>query len=1011
MAKKKSSKKADRKAASKKTTKKVAKKAAKKASKKTTKKSTKKSPKKVSKKISKKAAKKSTKKTGVKRTASAHKKASKKATKKTPKSPAKNTPSGKRHTSKKRAKKAVRKVARKATSKKSTNNKTTPKKRIIAGKMVYAFGIKTEADGSMKNLMGGKGANLAEMTSIGLPVPPGFTITTEACAAYYKNKKKLPNGLSEEIAKHLDALEKQRGKLFGDPNDPLLVSVRSGAAVSMPGMMDTILNLGLNDKSVLGLAAKTDNERFAFDAYRRLINMFGDVVMGVDHQHFEQAFSAIKSKYQVVNDTEVPAEGLKELCESYKAVYAKQVGTKFPQNPLKQLELAINAVFGSWNSDKAISYRRIENMTGLDGTAVNVQTMVFGNMGEDSGTGVAFTRNPSTGENAFYGEFLVNAQGEDVVAGIRTPQPVAEMPEWNKGIYKQLFSIKKTLEDHYTDMQDIEFTIERGELFMLQTRTGKRTGAAAVNIACDMVKEKRITEQQALVRIPAGDLTQLLLPSFDPKAKESHKAIATGLPASPGASVGHPAFTASEAVERAHKGEKIILIRKETSPEDVDGMHSAVGILTSTGGMTSHAAVVARGWGKCCVSGASAVSIDEQNGTFSIGADTFGRGDLISIDGSTGEVFPGSMPTIEPELSGNFSKIMKWADKYRTMGVRTNADSPADAKRARDFGAQGIGLTRTEHMFFEGERITAVREMILAEHTSDRELALAKLLPFQREDFVGIFTAMHGLPVTIRLLDPPLHEFLPHEHDAIQRVADTQGVPVESVRRQVALLHESNPMMGHRGCRLAITYPEILSMQVRAIVEAAIECANNKIKAVPEIMIPLVGTQQELSILREQAEQVITAVKKEHGFKKNLKIKIGTMIEIPRAALTADEIAEHADFFSFGTNDLTQLTFGYSRDDINTFLPDYLKRDILPGDPFQSLDQTGVGQLVEMGFKKGRATKPDLKIGICGEHGGDPKSVHYCHKIGLDYVSCSPFRVPIARLAAAQAAINEGSAK
>ncbi len=960
--------------------------AKKKSSKKTVRRSTtKKVAKKVAKKAAKKTAKKTSKKKVLKRTASAHKKTAKK--------------------------KSVRKVARKTAtkaSKKSTTKRAAPKKRIIAGKMVYAFGKKNEADSSMKALVGGKGANLADMTSIGLPVPPGFTITTDTCAAYYKNNKKLPKGLMAEVAQHLGSLEKQRGKKFGDENDPLLVSVRSGAAVSMPGMMDTILNLGLNDKSVKGLAKKTGNERFAYDAYRRLINMFGDVVMGVDHHYFETAFDAIKAKYKVTDDTDVPAEGLKELCDAYKAVYAKHVGSKFPQSPIKQLELAITAVFGSWNADKAVAYRRIEGMTGLNGTAVNVQTMVFGNMGDDCGTGVAFTRNPSTGENKFYGEFLINAQGEDVVAGIRTPLHVDEMPKWNKEIYNQLLEIKDILGDHYGDMQDIEFTIEQGQLFMLQTRTGKRTGLAAVNIACDMVKEKRITEKEALLRIPAGDLVQLLLPYFDPQAKEANKALATGLPASPGAAVGHPAFTANEAVERASKGEKVILVRKETSPEDVDGMHSAVGILTTTGGMTSHAAVVARGWGKCCVAGASAVHINERKGTFTINGQTFGRGDMISIDGSTGEVFAGSMPTIIPDgISGNFAKIMKWADKYRTMGIRTNADSPKDAARAREFGAQGIGLTRTEHMFFEGDRIIAMREMILAETTSDREHALAKLLPFQRDDFVGIFTAMHGLPVTIRLLDPPLHEFLPHEQEAIQRVADNQGMSVETVRKRVAALHEANPMMGHRGCRLAITYPEILSMQVRAIVEAVIECANNKIKAIPEIMIPLVGTHQELSILREQAEGVIKAVKKEQGFKKKLNIKIGTMIEIPRAALTANEIAEHADFFSFGTNDLTQLAFGYSRDDINTFLPDYLARDILPEDPFQSLDQTGVGQLVEMGFNKGRQTKPDLKIGICGEHGGDPKSVHYCHKIGLDYVSCSPFRVPIARLAAAQAAIND----
>lgn len=951
----------------------------------------------------KKPTKKSARKSAKDRTISTHKKTSKKKSTK----PTTKKAVGKRHAKAPTRKSTTKKTAKKKTSSKRPARKAAPKKRIIKGKMVYAFGKKTEGDSSMRSLLGGKGANLAEMTSIGLPVPPGFTITTDSCAAYYSNKQRLPKGLMIEIKEQLAALEKQRGKKFGDPNDPLLVSVRSGAAVSMPGMMDTILNLGLNDRAVKGLAKKTGNERFAYDAYRRLINMYGDVVMGVDHHHFEDAFSTIKAKYDVESDTKVPTEGLKELCEAYKEVYKKHVGVSFPQSPLRQLELAIKAVFGSWNAVKAIKYRRIEGMTGLDGTAVNVQTMVFGNMGDDSGTGVAFTRNPSTGENKFYGEFLINAQGEDVVAGIRTPKPVAQMTKWNKSIYKRLIEIKGILEDHYTDMQDIEFTIEQGELFMLQTRTGKRTGAAAVNIACDMVKEKRIDEPTALIRIPAGDLTQLLLPSFDPESKYKNKAMTVGLPASPGASVGHPAFTASEAVERSQRGEKVILVRKETSPEDVDGMHSAVGILTSTGGMTSHAAVVARGWGKCCVAGAGAVHIDEKGGTFAVNGQTFGRGDLISIDGSTGQVFSGAISTIEPELSGNFAKIMKWADKYRTLGVRTNADTPDDAQRARDFGAQGIGLTRTEHMFFEGDRITAMREMILAENVEDRERALAKLLPYQRDDFVGIFTAMKGLPVTIRLLDPPLHEFLPHESEAIHRVAVNLDVPTETIRRQVAMLHEANPMMGHRGCRLAITYPEILAMQVRAIVEAAIFCSNIKIKAVPEIMIPLVGTHQELRILRTQAETVIKQVIKDSGHKKKLNIKIGTMIEIPRAALTADEIARHADFFSFGTNDLTQLTFGYSRDDINTFLPEYLKRDILAEDPFQSLDQTGVAQLVTMGIEKGRETNPDLKIGICGEHGGDPKSVHFCHRAGLDYVSCSPFRVPIARLAAAQAAITE----
>jgi pyruvate,orthophosphate dikinase len=944
--------------------------------------------------------------------------AKKKASKKTSKKPA----------AKKAAKKAGKKqAARKTTAKKTAAKKTKVHaagsrgktagkkkvarkaggaKRVDPNKMVYAFGKKTEGDASMKLLLGGKGANLADMTSIGLPVPAGFTITTDTCAKYNAAGQRLPKGLMHEVGKHMTELEKQRGKKFGDRTDPLLVSVRSGAAISMPGMMDTILNLGLTDASVEALAQATGNERFAFDAYRRLINMFGDVVMGVGHHHFEHEFDEVKKRYGVALDTEVPAEGLRELCERYKDVYRKHVREEFPQNPMKQLELAIEAVFKSWMADKAVSYRRIEGVTGLNGTAVNVQSMVFGNMGDDCGTGVAFTRNPSTGENKFYGEFLINAQGEDVVAGIRTPSDVVEMAKWNKAVYKRLIDIKNALELHYRDMQDIEFTIERGDLFMLQTRTGKRTGAAAVNIACDMVKEKLISETEGLLRIPAGDLTQLLLPSFDPKAKASADILAKGLPASPGAAVGHPAFTAEEAVDRAHQGEKVILVRKETSPEDVDGMHTAAGILTSTGGMTSHAAVVARGWGKCCVAGAGAIQIDEKNGTFTVGGRTFGRTDLISIDGSTGEVISGSVPTVTPELSGNFAKVMKWADKHRTMGVRTNADTPADAKRAREFGAEGIGLTRTEHMFFEGERIVAMREMILAETKSDREKALAKLLPFQRDDFEGIFTAMHGLPVTIRLLDPPLHEFLPHEESGMREVAKNLGVDLEVIRRRVAMLHEANPMMGHRGCRLAVTYPEILDMQVRAIVGAAIDCDAKKVRAVPEIMIPLIGIDAELAMLRAQVEKTIAAVKKERGFKKKLDIKIGTMIEIPRAAVTSEQIAKHADFFSFGTNDLTQLTFGYSRDDVNTFLPDYLGKDLLPEDPFQSLDRSGVGVLVKMGIAGGRKTNPTLKLGICGEHGGDPKSVFFCHESGLDYVSCSPFRVPIARLAAAQAAIR-----
>ncbi|MCL4221196.1 MAG: pyruvate, phosphate dikinase [Phycisphaerales bacterium] len=874
--------------------------------------------------------------------------------------------------------------------------------------MVYYFGkTRTEGDATMKQVLGGKGANLADMTSIGLPVPPGFTITTETCARYYDAGKRLPHGLMNEVHQHMAVLEKEIGKKFGDNDNPLLVSVRSGAAVSMPGMMDTILNLGLNDESVAGIARATGNDRFAYDAYRRLINMFGDVVMGVDHHHFETAFEEIKRKYGAALDTDVPADGLRELCGAYKKVYRDHVGDEFPQNPFKQLELAIEAVFKSWHADRAVSYRRLSGITGLKGTAVNVQTMVYGNMGDDSGTGVAFTRNPSTGENRFYGEFLVNAQGEDVVAGIRTPRPVEEMNKWNAKVYKELIAIKHKLEKHYREMQDIEFTIERGKLYMLQTRTGKRTGAAALRIACDMVKEKLITEKQAILRIPANDLTQVLLPHFDHSRRDGADVLARGLPASPGAAVGRPAFTAEEAVERARVGEKVILVRKETSPEDVDGMHSAVGILTSTGGMTSHAAVVARGWGKCCVAGAGAIEINAAAGEFVVNGRTFGRQDMISLDGSTGEVIAGSLPMVEPEISGDFARVMKWADKYRRLGVRTNADTPADAARAREFGAQGIGLCRTEHMFFEEGRIQPMREMILAETVEDREAALAKLLPLQRADFVGIFEAMNGLPVTIRLLDPPLHEFVPHEADAQQEIADSLGVPVSKIRSRVHALHEANPMLGHRGCRLSVTYPEILRMQVRAIVEAAIDCLSRGVRAMPEIMVPLIGARREFEVLRGEIEVEIERVRTDMEYAGKLDVKIGTMIEIPRAAIRAEQIGQIADFFSFGTNDLTQMTFGFSRDDVNTFLPDYLKRELLESDPFQTLDRLGVGELVQMGFERGRRGNPKLKVGICGEHGGDPKSVEFCHKVGLDYVSCSPFRVPIARLAAAQAALKD----
>ena len=891
------------------------------------------------------------------------------------------------------------------------------KKSSKKSKMVFYFGkTRTEGDGTMKQLIGGKGANLAEMTAIGLPVPPGFTITTECCGEYYKQKQKLPKGLMQEVETQVKTLEKETGKKFGDTNEPLLVSVRSGAALSMPGMMNTILNLGLNDESVVGLANATGNERFAYDAYRRLINMYGDVVMDIDHEFFEAAFDKIKAQYNAIEDNDVPTEGLIALVAAYKKVYKKHTGSNFPQEPVKQLSLAIEAVFRSWNSNKAISYRRIEGIVGLVGTAVNVQSMVFGNMGDDSGTGVAFTRNPATGENKFYGEFLVNAQGEDVVAGIRTPQPVAQMPKWKapnnktigKDIHAQLMKIKTKLEKHYKDVQDIEFTIERSKLYMLQTRSGKRTGAAAVRIACEMVKEKLITEKVGVMRIPPNDLTQLLLPSFAAAAKKAQAPLTIGLPASPGAAFGKLAFTAEEAVERAHAGEAVLLVRKETSPEDVDGMHSAAGILTSTGGMTSHAAVVARGWGKCCVAGAGAIEIDEKGRKIKVGGKTYTHKDVLSIDGSTGEVFAGEMATVEPKLSKHFDTVMKWADKYRKLGVRTNADSPADSKRARAFGAEGIGLCRTEHMFFEPERILHMREMILAETKPAREKALKKLLPHQRKDFEGIFKAMNGLPVTVRLLDPPLHEFLPHEAKSQKELSDATGIPLPFIKRRVAQLHEMNPMLGHRGCRLSVTYPEILVMQVTAITEAVIKSLAKKIDARAEIMIPLVGTVNELSMLREITEETIADVKKKKDVKGKLPIIIGTMIEIPRAALTADEIAKHADFFSFGTNDLTQMTFGYSRDDINSFLPDYISEEILEKDPFQSLDTVGVGQLVAMGVEKGRQTKSKLKIGICGEHGGDPASIDFCHQIGLDYVSCSPFRVPIARLAAAQAALTNG---
>ena len=886
-----------------------------------------------------------------------------------------------------------------------TRRRTAKKK--TSPRMIYAFGrTKTDGDASQKMLLGGKGANLAEMTSIGIPVPPGFTITTTTCAAYNDRGNRLPVGLMAQVKTAIGRLERETGKFFGSTTDPLLVSVRSGAAVSMPGMMETVLNLGLNDKSVEGLAELTGNRRFAFDAYRRLINMFGSVVFEIDHHHFEAEFSAVKKKCKVLEDTDVPVGGLEDLCDRYKKVFKKFAKMDFPQDPYKQLQHSIEAVFGSWSSGKAISYRQINEITGLDGTAVNVQTMVFGNMGEDSGTGVAFTRDPSTGKNEFYGEFLINAQGEDVVAGIRTAPPIREMRKWNKPVFDQLMKIRSKLEKHYRDIQDVEFTIERGKLWMLQTRSGKRTAAAAVRIAVEMVEERLIKRDEALLRVPADDLVHLLLPSYSAKDKKGVDVIVRGLPASPGASTGKLAFSAEEATQRTQAGEDVILVRRETSPEDVEGMHHAVGILTSTGGMTSHAAVVARGWGKCCVAGAGELEIDEKNRKVRLGKKTWGPKDSFSLDGSTGEVMNGQISGSTPKMSKHFNTIMKWADATRRMGVRTNADTPEDSKRARSFGAEGIGLTRTEHMFFDTDRITNMRRMILATTLKDREKALKKLLPYQRKDFVGIFTAMKGLPVTVRLLDPPLHEFLPNEEKSVKEVAAAIGVKANEVRRLVSALHESNPMLGHRGCRLAVTYPEILRMQVTAIVEAMIACKKKKIDARPEIMIPLVGTKAELELLRAETLDTIAAVKKAKKYTGKLDIPVGTMIEIPRAAVTADEVAECADFFSFGTNDLTQLTFGYSRDDINGFLPDYLHRGILEKDPFQSIDVDGVGVLVETGCKRGRITKPKIKLGVCGEHGGDPASIDFFESCGLDYVSCSPFRVPTARLAAAQAVVR-----
>jgi pyruvate,orthophosphate dikinase len=878
-------------------------------------------------------------------------------------------------------------------------------------KQVYFFGPgMTEGDGRMKELLGGKGAGLAEMTKLGIPVPAGFTITTEVCTYFNQSGGKFPQGLEAEVKRNLAQVEEAMAAKFGDKKNPLLLSVRSGARTSMPGMMDTVLNLGLNDETVEGLAQKTENSRFAYDSYRRFIQMYSNVVLGIDSAHFEKLLEEQKERKGVSLDTELDQNDLKELVRLYKADVRKQLGADFPADPWKQIWEAAAAVFRSWKNRRAVEYRRIHQIPDHWGTAVNIQAMVFGNMGEDCATGVAFTRDPSTGEKKFFGEYLLNAQGEDVVAGIRTPHPINGSDDSLERIlpeaYKTLTDIHQKLEQHYKDMQDIEFTIQRGQVWMLQTRNGKRTGQAAVRIAVEMVREGILDEKTAILRVNPAQLDQLLHPTIDPKAKR--EILAKGLPASPGAAVGRVVFTADEAQEWAERGEKVILVRLETSPEDIHGMHAAQGVLTARGGMTSHAAVVARGMGKCCVTGCGEINIDYRNERFQTNGTVIVQGDWITLDGTTGEVIKGQVATMQPELSGDFGTLMEWVDRYRRLRVRTNADTPLDSRVARNFGAEGIGLCRTEHMFFEPNRIEAVREMILADSLEARQKALAKILPMQKGDFKEIFREMKGLPVTIRLLDPPLHEFLPQNDQEIQNLAKKINVSPEKLKAKAESLHEFNPMLGHRGCRLGITYPEIYQMQVRAIMEAACELAQGeKFKIIPEIMIPLVGHVNELKRMREETEKVCREVIKEKGM--TIDYLIGTMIELPRAAMTADEIGEVADFFSFGTNDLTQTTFGFSRDDAGKFLPYYVEKGILPFDPFVTLDQQGVGGFIQMGVEKGRKVKPNLKVGICGEHGGDPASVEFCHRIGLDYVSCSPYRVPIARLAAAHAALKENA--
>ncbi|MFR2794944.1 MAG: pyruvate, phosphate dikinase [Eisenbergiella sp.] len=869
-------------------------------------------------------------------------------------------------------------------------------------KWVYLF---KEGNADMRNLLGGKGANLAEMTNLGLPIPPGFTVTTEACTDYYNNGKTISEEIRKQIFDALAILEEQQGKKFGDVENPLLVSVRSGARASMPGMMDTILNLGLTDISVEGFAKRTGNPRFAYDSYRRFIQMFSDVVMEIPKAFFERVLDEIKEGKGVHFDTELTADDLKEVIVRFKKIYRNRMGEDFPQEPKVQLMEAVKAVFRSWDNERAIVYRRMNDIPGDWGTAVNVQSMVFGNMGDTSGTGVAFTRNPSTGAKGIYGEYLINAQGEDVVAGIRTPQPITRLEQDLPECYEEFLNIANRLEQHYRDMQDMEFTIENGRLFFLQTRNGKRTAPAALQIACDLVDEGMITSEEAVSRIEAKSLDQLLHPTFDPDALKNGTVIGQALPASPGAAAGKVYFTAEEAKEAHERGERVVLVRLETSPEDIEGMHAAEGILTVRGGMTSHAAVVARGMGTACISGCGDIVINEAAKFFSLGGKTYHEGDYISLDGSTGKIYDGDIRTQEASISGNFGRIMEWADSFRSLKVRTNADTPTDAANAIRLGAEGIGLCRTEHMFFEPDRIPKIRKMILSKTVEEREKALEELIPFQKGDFKGIYEVMEGRPVTIRFLDPPLHEFVPTEEKDIEELAKDMGLSAAEVRATCDELHEFNPMMGHRGCRLSVTYPEIARMQTRAVIEAAIEVKQEKgFDIVPEIMVPLVGDKKELKFVKDVIVETAEQVKAEK--ESDLQYCVGTMIEIPRATLLANEIAEEAEFFSFGTNDLTQMTFGFSRDDAGKFLVDYYKSKIYESDPFARLDQNGVGQLVEMAANKGRCVKPGLKLGICGEHGGDPSSVEFCHKVGLDYVSCSPFRVPIARLAAAQAAIK-----